>query len=73
MFMSKFFTILQLVSALLLVVTILMQQRGSGLSGLFGGSGDVYRSKRGAEKMLFITTIVLAVLFLGSGVANLIF
>ncbi|MBT4277600.1 preprotein translocase subunit SecG [Candidatus Falkowbacteria bacterium] len=71
--MSKFFTILQLVSALLLVVTILMQQRGSGLSGLFGGSGDVYRSKRGAEKMLFITTIVLAVLFLGSGVANLIF
>ena len=71
--MSKFFIILQLISAILLVITILMQQSGSGTSGLFGGSGDIYRTKRGAEKNLFIATIVLAAIFIGSGIANLIF
>ncbi len=70
--MEKFLTIAQIISAILLVVVILMQQRGSGLSGLFGGSGDVYRSKRGVEKILFRATIALSVVFLGSGLAILL-
>jgi len=71
--MEKFLTILQIVSAVLLVITILMQQRGSGLSGIFGGSGDIYRSKRGIEKILFRSTVILAAVFLGSGVLILAF
>ena len=51
--------------AILLIITILLQQKGTGLSSAFGGSdGNIYRTKRGLEKGLFISTIVLAVLFL---------
>ncbi len=69
----KFITIVQIISAVLMIITILMQQQGADLSGMFGGSGDVYRTKRGMEKFLFYATIVLAVIFLGSGIAALFF
>jgi len=61
--MINIFKIIQVILAILLVVAILLQQRGSGLGMAFGGEGNVYRSRRGAEKLLFIITIVLAVLF----------
>ncbi len=61
----------QLVIAVLLIAAILMQNRGTGLSGVFGGSSGVYRTKRGVEKMLFTGTIVLAVLFFGLSIARL--
>ena len=48
-----------------------MQNRGSSMSSLFGGSGDIYRTKRGIEKTLFIGTIVLLVIFFGLSIANL--
>jgi len=56
--------IVQIVVAVLLMISILMQNRGAGLGGVFGGSGGVYLTKRGLEKKLFITTIVLAVIFI---------
>ena len=49
----------------LLIATILLQQREGGLSTVFGGEGAVYRSKRGIAKGLHYFTIVLAVLFAG--------
>ncbi|MFA7244043.1 MAG: preprotein translocase subunit SecG [Patescibacteria group bacterium] len=55
--------ILQIIFAVLLTIAILLQQRGSGLGMVFGGEGNVYRSRRGIEKTLFYATIVLAVLF----------
>ncbi len=45
-----------------LVVSILLQQKGSGVGGVFGGESTAYRSKRGVEKMLHYSSIVLAVL-----------
>ena len=56
----------------LLIVTILLQQRGGGLSSTFGGGMMEYSTKRGAEKIIFYATIVLAVLFLGISVARLL-
>jgi preprotein translocase subunit SecG len=56
--------IAQIVVAIALMVAILMQNRGAGLGGVFGGSGGVYLTKRGLEKKLFIATIVLAAIFL---------
>ena len=54
--------ILQLILAVALIVVVLLQSRGTGLSGVFGGSGGgVYRSKRGAEKWLFYITILLSI------------
>ena len=61
--MSNIFKIFQIILAVLLVGSILLQQRGSGLGMAFGGEGNVYRSRRGLEKILFGATIVIAVLF----------
>ena len=55
--------IAQIIVATLLIVAILLQNRGGGLSGVFGGSDSIYRTKRGVEKSLFYATIVLSVLF----------
>ena len=60
------FDILQIIIAGVLVAVILMQARGSGLSAAFGGEGNIYRTKRGLEKYLFIFTIIMAVIFLGT-------
>ena len=65
-------TILQTVLAILLLASILLQQRGSGLSGTFGGEGGVYSTRRGAEKLIFFATIVLAILFFGLSVVRLV-
>ena len=64
--------ITQIVISILLVVAILLQQRGTGLSATFGGEGNVYRTKRGLEKVIFAATIILAVLFFATAFANII-
>lgn len=55
--------IAQVIVAVLLIISVLFQQRGSGMGALFGGEGGVYRTKRGAERVLFWATIVLVILF----------
>lgn len=70
--MERIISIVQIVIGLILTVTILVQSKGTGLGGVFGGEGNVYRTKRGAEKFIFIGTIVLSVLFLGTALANIL-
>lgn len=65
--------IIQLVIAILLIIIILMQNRGTGLGAAFGGGDNVHRAKRGAEKGLFIITIILSIAFLGTALINVIF
>jgi len=69
-----FLTILQTISAIALITVILLQQKGAGAGSMFGGggSGNVFSTKRGIEKTLFQATIVLAALFFGLALANLI-
>ena len=55
--------IAQVIVSVLLIVAILLQNRGTGLGSTFGGSGGVYLTKRGLEKKLFLVTIILAVIF----------
>ncbi|WKZ27079.1 MAG: preprotein translocase subunit SecG [Candidatus Paceibacterota bacterium] len=57
--------------SVLLVVGILMQQRGGGLSSVMGAGAMEYATKRGAERSIYIATIVLAVLFVGISVARI--
>ncbi len=70
--MQRVISVIQVLSALLLIGAILMQNRGTGLSATFGGEGNVYRTKRGMEKVFFIGTIVLAIVFFGASIAQLI-
>lgn len=68
-------TILQVVmigSAVLMVVSILLQQRGASLGAGFGGSSELYTTRRGLDKNLFEVTIIFAVVFVLSILAGLL-
>lgn len=64
--MQQALVIAQVVSAVVLIVSVLMQQRGSGLGGVFGGDSGVYRTKRGIEKGLLFISIISGVVFFAS-------
>lgn len=66
-------TIAQVILAALLIALILLQQRGTALGGAFGGGGEFYGTKRGAEQFIFRATIVVAILFLGVAIANVLY
>lgn len=61
-----------LISAALMIVTILLQQRGASLGAGFGASGELFTTRRGVDKNLYDTTIVLAVIFVGSLLVSLL-
>jgi len=70
---NPFLAIGQLIVSIALIVSILLQARGTGLSGAFGGDSAVYRSRRGIERRLWQFTIVLAVLFAVFSLASFVF
>ena len=61
--MSPFLALGQILVSIGLVIAILLQARGAGLSSAFGGDSSVYRSRRGIEKTLFQFTLILGALF----------
>lgn len=63
---------IHLIVAVLLIVSILFQQRGSGIGGAFGGGSEVFYSKRGPEKIVFNISVGLAILFIALGLVQLI-
>jgi preprotein translocase subunit SecG len=68
-------TILQVVtvgSSILLILAILLQQRGASLGAGFGSSGELYTTRRGLDKNLFEVSIVLAVIFVLSILVGLL-
>lgn len=63
--MDKFIPIAQIVVAVALIILILLQERSSGISSLFGGEGvSFYQTRRGLEKVVFRATIILAFTFI---------
>jgi len=64
--LTKILTIVQIVISLFLVIFILIQSQGTGLSLTFGGGGSFYRSKRGIEKVFHYVTIILGILFVAN-------
>jgi len=67
--------IAQITVSVLLIICILLQERSSGLSGLFGGGGDggFYQTRRGLEKAIYWGTIILAIAFAALTLADLIY
>jgi preprotein translocase subunit SecG len=67
--------IVQIVLAVLITVSVILQKSEAGAGGVFGGSDSVssWRTRRGFEKFLFVFTIILAVLFLVTAVMALNF
>lgn len=66
-------TIIHILSAAVLIVLVLLQQRSAGMSGLFGGdSGGFYQARRGLERFFFGGTIVSAIVFVGLSIWQLL-
>lgn len=61
--MNPFLAAGQIIVSIALMAAILLQSRGTGLSGTFGGDSAVYRSRRGIERRLFQFTVLLTALF----------
>jgi len=55
--------VIQIIISVAIIALVLLQTKGYGLGGIFGGDGGVYRTRRGIEKTLFQATIGLTVLF----------
>jgi len=70
--MKNFLPIFQIVVAILLIVFILLQQRGTALGSAFGESGGFYATRRGIQKKIFWATIVFGALFIVLALLNLI-
>lgn len=62
----------QIVVSVALIILIAIQQRGAALGAGFGGGGEVYSQKRGAQKKVHYATIILAIIFLVLGVLNIV-
>ena len=64
-FLNSVLPYVQITLSLLLIAAVLLQQTGTGLGGALGGSdsGGVHYTRRGAEKILFQATFVIAILF----------
>ncbi|MCX6720901.1 MAG: preprotein translocase subunit SecG [Candidatus Staskawiczbacteria bacterium] len=64
----------QLAVSVILIILIVIQQRGAALGAGFGGSGggEVYSTKRGAQKKIYYATIAIATIFLVLGVLNIL-
>ena len=59
--LQKILLIVEVVICAILVVAVLLQNRAEGLGKMFGGGGEVFRTERGLEKVLYYATIVLII------------
>ncbi len=59
----QYIQIVQIILGVALTVAILLQARGAGLGSVFGGTGTVFKTRRGIDKMLFRITIAFAIAF----------
>lgn len=65
--------VIQIVLAVLLTVSVLLQKSEAGAGGAFGGGDSVstWRTRRGFDKFLFLFTIVISILFVASTIVTL--
>ena len=70
--LDKILQFVMIGSAILMIITILLQQRGASLGAGFGSSGELYTTRRGIDKNLFEVTVVFAVIFVLAILAGLL-
>jgi protein translocase SecG subunit len=70
--MNQTLLIIQAVVAILLIIFIVLQQRGTALGSAFGGGGEVYSTRRGIEKNWYWATIIFIVAFIVLAIVNLV-
>ena len=63
---------LQVILAIAVTGAILLQRNDAALGGVFGGGSSITHTKRGLEHGLFVTTIILTILFIGTAILSLL-
>ena len=70
--MNQILFYFQIAVSVILIILIVIQQRGAALGAGFGGGGEIYSTKRGAQKKIYYATIAVATVFLVLGVLNIL-
>lgn len=65
--------IIQIIATVILIISILLQGGGAGLSGALGGGGETFRTRRGVERILVYITVFTAVVFVLATIASLFY
>lgn len=71
--MNQNLLIIQAIVSVLIIVSIILQQRGTALGSAFGGSGEAYSTRRGIQKNLLWLTVILTIAFIGLAISNFLF
>jgi preprotein translocase subunit SecG len=69
---SFYINLIQIIISVALIALILLQAKGSGLGGIFGGDSSIYKTRRGVEKTLFQATIGLAAAFFAVSILSVL-
>lgn len=72
MILNVFLGIAQVILAIGLIAAVLIQSKGEELGGVFGGGQSVYQTRRGVDKLLFTITVLMAIVFFGLAVVNVV-
>jgi preprotein translocase subunit SecG len=70
--MKEYLIFAQIIVSVVLVILILLQQRGSSLGSVFGGTGEFYTARRGMEKKILWATTIFGILFVTLALLNLL-
>ena len=70
--MEDILIFVQIIVAIFLIISILVQQRGTALGSAFGGGGEFYGTRRGIQKKIFWGTVILGALFIILSLLNLV-
>ncbi|OGZ18705.1 MAG: preprotein translocase subunit SecG [Candidatus Nealsonbacteria bacterium RBG_13_42_11] len=71
--LQQYLPLFQIVISILLIILIMLQQRGTALGSAFGQEGGFYATRRGIQKKLFWATVACGTLFIVSSLLNLLF
>ncbi|MCD6402343.1 preprotein translocase subunit SecG [bacterium] len=69
--MNKLILYAELITALILIISILLQQRGTALGAAFGSEGGTYATRRGIQKKIFWISCLSGAAFIILALVNL--
>jgi len=71
--LATYLNIVQIILSAAIIVLVILQSKGGGLSRMFGGEGGVYKTRRGFEKTLFNVTLGVIVAFFVFSLLSVVF
>lgn len=72
MTISFYVNLIQIIVSIALIIIIMLQAKGAGLGGIFGGDSSIYKTRRGVEKTLYQATVGLAITFFAVSIVSVL-